>query len=141
MSQTVLFICSGNFYRSRYAEAVFNHIAPHVIPGWSAISRGFKPHLATEDLSYLARERLQEKGIPLNHTAEKPCKLSREDLEESTVIVSLLESQHRPLMRTHFPEFEDVSLYWEVYDIEDQPAEISLSLIDENVTQLIAELT
>jgi len=141
VSQTVLFICSGNFYRSRYAEAVFNHLAPNALPSWSAVSRGFKPHLATEDLSYLARERLQEKDIPLHHTAEKPCKLSREDLEDATVIVSLLESQHRPLMKAHFPEFEEVSLYWEVYDIEDRPAEISLSLIDENVTRLIADLS
>ena len=26
-TRTVLFLCTGNFYRSRHAEAVFNHHA------------------------------------------------------------------------------------------------------------------
>ncbi|MGM4967020.1 hypothetical protein AB7714_26215 [Tardiphaga sp. 1201_B9_N1_1] len=27
MARTVLFLCTGNYYRSRYAEELFNHLA------------------------------------------------------------------------------------------------------------------
>jgi len=31
--KTVLFLCTGNFYRSRFAEEVFNHLSPRACPG------------------------------------------------------------------------------------------------------------
>ena len=36
----VLFICSGNYYRSRLAEILFNHEAERVGLAWEAGSRG-----------------------------------------------------------------------------------------------------
>jgi len=38
--RTVLFLCTGNYYRSRHAEAVFNHHAERLGLGWRAVSRG-----------------------------------------------------------------------------------------------------
>ena len=104
------------------------------------MSRGFKPHLATEDLSHLARTRLEEKQIPLKHTAEKPLILAEADLHSADLIISMLEPQHRPLMRERFPDFENTSDYWQVYDIEDEPPEVSLELIDKEVDQLFNTL-
>ena len=39
MSNTVLFLCSGNYYRSRFAELVFNHLAKCAGLDWRATSR------------------------------------------------------------------------------------------------------
>lgn len=39
-TRTILFLCTGNYYRSRHAEAVFNHHAAAVGLGWRATSRG-----------------------------------------------------------------------------------------------------
>jgi protein-tyrosine-phosphatase len=38
--QRVLFLCTGNYYRSRYAEELFNHIARAEGLGWRAFSCG-----------------------------------------------------------------------------------------------------
>jgi protein-tyrosine phosphatase len=42
--RTILFLCTGNYYRSRFAEQYFNHLARQVSLPWLAVSRG----LATE---------------------------------------------------------------------------------------------
>jgi protein-tyrosine-phosphatase len=36
--QRVLFLCTGNYYRSRYAEELFNHLARAEGLGWRAFS-------------------------------------------------------------------------------------------------------
>ena len=41
----VLFVCTGNYYRSRFAEAVFNHLAAARGLPWRAVSRGLAVHL------------------------------------------------------------------------------------------------
>ncbi len=38
--QTVLFLCTGNYYRSRFAEHFFNHVAVREGLAWQADSRG-----------------------------------------------------------------------------------------------------
>src|SRR5207249_1727138 len=43
---SILFVCTGNFYRSRFAEAVFNHYAKQRQSPWRAFSRGLAVHLA-----------------------------------------------------------------------------------------------
>ena len=36
----VLFLCTGNYYRSRFAEEMFNFRAARYCPDWAAASRG-----------------------------------------------------------------------------------------------------
>ncbi|MFX7063749.1 hypothetical protein ABTH87_19020, partial [Acinetobacter baumannii] len=36
----ILFLCTGNYYRSRYAEEIFNHAARRKGLRWRAFSRG-----------------------------------------------------------------------------------------------------
>src|SRR5713101_3323630 len=38
--KTVLFLCTGNYYRSRFAEALFNSVAGKLGLPWKASSRG-----------------------------------------------------------------------------------------------------
>ena len=40
--RTVLFLCTGNYYRSRFAAILFNHLARERSLPWSASSRGLK---------------------------------------------------------------------------------------------------
>ncbi len=41
--KTVLFLCTGNYYRSRYAEILFNAKAEIMELEWKAVSRGLAP--------------------------------------------------------------------------------------------------
>ena len=60
----VLFICTGNYYRSRFAEAVFNHRAGEWAPGWSAFSRGLAIDAAPDDdLASEVSRALRARGI------------------------------------------------------------------------------
>ena len=38
--KTVLFLCTGNYYRSRFAEVLFNSVAGKMGLAWQASSRG-----------------------------------------------------------------------------------------------------
>ena len=38
--KTVLFLCTGNYYRSRFAEILFNSVAEKMGLPWKASSRG-----------------------------------------------------------------------------------------------------
>src|SRR6266567_161348 len=38
--RTVLFLCTGNYYRSRFAEVLFNSVAGKMGLAWQASSRG-----------------------------------------------------------------------------------------------------
>ncbi len=40
MTHKLLFLCTGNYYRSRFAELLFNHLAAQVGLDWRADSRG-----------------------------------------------------------------------------------------------------
>ena len=40
MPRTVLFLCTGNYYRSRFAEELFNDSARRAGLDWTATSRG-----------------------------------------------------------------------------------------------------
>ena len=39
-NKTVLFLCTGNYYRSRFAEVLFNSVAGKMGLPWRASSRG-----------------------------------------------------------------------------------------------------
>src|SRR5271169_3864635 len=41
--QAVLFLCTGNYYRSRFAEILFNSVAGKMGLPWRASSRGLAP--------------------------------------------------------------------------------------------------
>ncbi len=38
--KTVLFLCTGNYYRSRFAEVLINFVAGRMGLPWRALSRG-----------------------------------------------------------------------------------------------------
>jgi protein-tyrosine phosphatase len=136
----VLFLCSGNYYRSRYAEALFNHYArAHGWP-WRAFSRGLSTHLIGGDISPHTREILLHRGIALKHTGPGRRPLSRADLAAATHVVALKEAEHRPLMRARFPDYAERVEYWSVHDLDCSLPAATLAHVEKEVLLLARRL-
>jgi protein-tyrosine phosphatase len=138
--EKVLFICTGNYYRSRFAEAVFNHIARRDSLAWHAFSRGLAIHLADGDLSLHTERALRERGISLQETGPTRVSVAASDLAGAGLIVALKREEHRPLMLDQFPEWADRITYWNVHDIDQAEPEEALREIEGLVRNLVDQL-
>jgi protein-tyrosine phosphatase len=137
----LLFICTGNYYRSRFAEAVFNYQAAKHNLNWQAFSRGLATHLAPDDgLSIYAHNALLNRGIPIHFTAADKASLTESDLRRATRRIALLESEHRPYIRSLFPEWEDEIEYWHAQDLDVAQADEVLPVIEAQVITLVRQL-
>jgi protein-tyrosine phosphatase len=138
----VLFICTGNYYRSRFAEAVFNHHAEALSLPFRAFSRGLAIHLVPPQfvLSPHTHQHLEARKMDVRHTARERRQLSEEDLAEAQVIIALKDEEHRPMIRTMFPEWEDRVVYWDVGDQPEVTPDDGLAAIEREVVKLIEEL-
>jgi len=137
----LLFICTGNYYRSRFAEAVFNyHAAKHRL-NWRAFSRGLAIHLARDDgLCIYAHDALMDRGIPIHCTAANKASVTEADLRRATRRIALLESEHRPYLRKLFPDWEDKVEYWHAQDLDVAQADEVLPEIEAKVIALVQQL-
>lgn len=136
----VLFVCSGNYYRSRFAEALFNHQAEMRGLRWRAESKGFRPHLGEGDLSPHARSALSLRGIPLHRTRPSPSKLEERDFIGADRTIMLKEDEHRPKLEAHFPFWIDQVSYWDIHDIDVEPPSVALPKLEQRVLWFLDSL-
>lgn len=112
----VLFICTGNYYRSRYAEYVFNYLAKKNGLDWHSVSRGLSAGETHQPpiLAPAAIKDLQTKHIPFE--MRMPVQMQVDDLNSSDEIIALYEAEHRPLIKAKFPGWESKVHYWNIPD-------------------------
>jgi protein-tyrosine phosphatase len=113
----ILFVCTGNYYRSRFAEIIFNHLAQiNSIPA-SAFSRGLRLNpsknkgvISPHATSYLSLLKIQVNDVG------SPAKLDAMDLQRASKIILLDEKEHRAMFKNAFPDWEDKVEYWQFED-------------------------
>jgi protein-tyrosine phosphatase len=64
------------------------------------------------------------------------------DLESADLIVALylMDSEHRPLIRERFSDWEDRVEYWQVGDVNVTQPDVALSSIEAGIAALIEKL-
>ncbi|NJL60729.1 MAG: low molecular weight phosphatase family protein [Methylacidiphilales bacterium] len=141
--QTILFLCTGNYYRSRFAEHLFNHLAQKQQLNWQADSRGLALERGVNNIgaiSHYAKSALATRGITLLDEERFPQAALLEDFQKFTKIIAIDESEHFPLMAERFPKWLNEIEYWLVHDIDKTGVEEALGQIEINVMRLIGGL-
>jgi protein-tyrosine phosphatase len=142
MDNKLLFICTGNYYRSRYAEIFFNDLALKSQLNWTASSRG----LAADEghnvgpIAPHVLKRLELRGIPLNGHARFPMQLEEKDLLESNLIIALDRRDHQPMMGKQFPAWTDRITYWDVPDLNLMDADSAFAAIERSINSLLEDI-
>lgn len=147
--KAVLFLCTGNYYRSRFAEELFNFLAPVQCPGWAASSRGIAVDLGSNNVGPIAEptvKALQLRGVSFDRKrARMPLQVTTSDLDAANRIIALKFTEHFPLMQKRFPawlstnEYSRIE-YWEVHDVDQMSSDKALPLIEERLENLILRL-
>lgn len=143
MTESVLFICTGNYYRSRFSENLFNHLAPGYGVTARAISRGLMTALISPEMGGLsphARRGLKARGVALEAVVRQPMQIQEADLEAAAVVIAIDEWEHRPMIRQYFPQWVDRIQYWQVADIQDLDPEVALFAMETRVRALLEQL-
>lgn len=89
----VLFLCTGNYYRSRFAEHLFNHLATKRGLNWQADSRALALERGTKNvgaISWYAAGELRIRGISLPDNERFPWQAKEEDFQTADMIIALL---------------------------------------------------
>src|SRR5215471_19318360 len=137
--KTVLFLCTGNYYRSRYAELLFNSVAGKMSLPWKASSRGLALERGVNNVGPMAVsavKALEARGLrAAAESGRFPIQVTAEDFEAAHWIVALKEAEHLPLLKERFPGWAEKVEFWHV----DDGPEV-LGLIEREVMDLAARL-
>jgi len=141
MKNKILFLCTGNYYRSKFSEIYFNFLAQQQHLNWQAFSRGF--FIANPEnvgwISPFALKKLQELQVPIP-VERLPERVTKEELKEATLIIALHEREHRPFIKQLFPDWENKIVYWNIFDRHDVAPEQALTELQGKIEELLLTL-
>jgi predicted translation initiation factor SUI1 len=137
--KTVLFLCTGNYYRSRFAEILFNSVAGKMGLPWRASSRGLALERGVNNVGPMAAsavQALEAMGVRAGDAITRmPTQVAEDDLEGAALVVALKHAEHLPLLQERFPAWAGKVEFWHIDDAPEV-----LGLIEQEVMGLIARL-
>jgi protein-tyrosine phosphatase len=137
--KTLLFLCTGNYYRSRFAEILFNSIAGKMGLPWKASSRALALERGGGNVGPIAKsviKVLEARGVQaLVDVARVPRQATADDFAAADFVVALKEAEHLPLLQERFPTWTEKVEFWSVDDVPE-----ALALIEREIMALTARL-
>lgn len=139
VTKSVLFLCTGNYYRSRFAEIFFNSVAAKMGLPWSATSRALALERGVNNVGPIAVsvvKALEVLGVRGGEAIERlPVQVTKIDLERATRIIALRHAEHLPLLQERFPDWAEKIEFWHIDDAPEV-----LGLIEQEVMDLVARI-
>lgn len=142
-SRQILFLCTGNYYRSRYAEELFNHLARNAGLDWEATSLALAIERGKDNVGPMARQTvdaLVANGISPAGAQRFPAVCTADALAAADMVVAVKEAEHRALLAERFPGWEDRVTYWHVHDIDVAHPDAALAELKAHVEMLVHDL-
>jgi protein-tyrosine phosphatase len=143
MPKRLLFLCTGNYYRSRFAELLFNSIAAQTGLNWSAFSRALaieKGDCNIGPISAHTRAACASRRIAIPEPTPFPCGVTDEDFFRADRVIALKEAEHRAYMEERFAEWSCRVEYWHVHDLDAAAPEAACAAIEKHVLELTTQL-
>jgi protein-tyrosine phosphatase len=141
--KTMLFLCTGNYYRSRFAELLFNHLAAQFDLDWHAISRGLALEAGVNNVGSISQDTLAglaARGIALEAEVRPPLALNESDLANAHHIVAVNRAEHLPMLERKFPHCVKHVEFWHVRDRDFAMPDKALEQLERNVLGLVNRL-
>lgn len=138
-NKTVLFLCTGNYYRSRFAQILFNSVAGKMGLPWRASSRGLALERGVNNVGPMAVpavKALEARGLrAIADFARFPTQVTAADFDLADWIVALKQAEHLPLLQERFPTWAEKVEFWQVDDAPE-----ALAIIEREIMDLTARL-
>ena len=117
----VLFLCTGNYFRSRFAEEYFSYLVrqkgePIVVES-RGLARNITPDRNPGPISQFAIKALIENRVELNSDYRYPISLDIYEAIEADYIVAMDGEEHRKMVIDFFPELYYRTDFWDIKDI------------------------
>lgn len=143
MDRRLLFLCTGNYYRSRFAEILFNALAAEARLPWRASSRGVALEKGVNNVGPISRQTLkalEARCINLDGVDRNPLQVQEHDFHQADMIIALQEAEHRPYLLERYPAWVAKVTYWHVRDVDPTPTYNPLQVIETETRRLIPHL-
>ena len=142
----ILFLCTGNYFRSRFSQVLFQHLIEinQATGALQVDSAGLKVDPSSGNIEPMAPEAIsavQDRGIPMDPASlAAPKQVTEADLHAADVVVAVDEAAHRPMVQQQFPAWEDKIRFWLVKDLGEEDGVDPIAQLEHRVQQLFDEL-
>ncbi len=143
-SSRILFLCTGNYYRSRFTELLFNWHATKEGIVWRAESRGLALELGSNNRGPISPHviaGLRARGITFDGAVCFPQQAQERDLMRADRIIALDETEHLPLLAQRFPAWLARVEFWQVPDLPRASVASALTAMETQVHDLVRALS
>jgi protein-tyrosine phosphatase len=142
--KSLLFLCSGNYYRSRFAEEYFNHLTEKLGGAWRADSKGLYQDLSflqnIGSISVFTIKEMEWRGLVCKNQDRYPESVSYDDFSKYDHCVAMDKNEHYPMIQRLFPHIDVAIEYWDIKDIDFEDPASACDRIVKNVQILFEKL-
>ena len=141
--RTLLFLCTGNYYRSRFAEEYWNALSEREALAWRADSRALAdpPYMGGPGtMSSNALGELERLGIRPRAALRAPLSLRAEELALYARVIALDGDEHRPMVLRSFAPHAERIEYWDIGDVWKEEPRSAIDRLVRRLDGLLLEL-